>query len=98
VEEKIYPVIDFPPTVAWDMGELGQQPAATQSDVAGDRSGEGDVPCLWLTARAPLCALGVHPIPYREALRDLLQAKPEPKQPKKTAKRSRKVAKSTSGT
>jgi hypothetical protein len=25
VQEKIYPVIDFPPTVAWKMGELGQQ-------------------------------------------------------------------------
>ena len=34
--------------------------------------------------------ISLHPVPYREALRDLLQVKPEPKPPKK-AKRKRSV-------
>ncbi len=31
--------------------------------------------------------VSLHPIPYREALRDLLQVKPEPKPPKKAKRK-----------
>ncbi len=34
--------------------------------------------------------LSLHPIPYREALRDLLKVKPEPKVTNKKATRQRK--------
>jgi hypothetical protein len=39
--------------------------------------------------------ISLHPLPYREALRDLLKVKPEAKPPKKMAKGRKKVTKST---
>lgn len=36
--------------------------------------------------------VSLHPLPYREALRDLLQVKPEPKPPKAPRKAKRKLS------
>ena len=36
--------------------------------------------------------ISLHPVPYREALRDLLQVKPEPKPPKAPKKVKRKLS------
>ncbi|MBZ5678030.1 MAG: hypothetical protein LAP61_27615 [Acidobacteriia bacterium] len=36
--------------------------------------------------------VSLHPIPYREALRDLLQVKPEPKPAKAPSKAKRKLS------